>query len=414
MAILPLEMLEFDKEQESDLQSGQLVLTGDVRMRIAYMRIPGGDEVLEVLLLGPITTRYQWSWLLDPAIQGTPIEPGAISPINRIRARYRPVQTTVDGTAHVVIADSNGTLRAVPSSLPSSEPRIVGVLVQLSLTAIMLFLVLLPVRRNLRRLGEATKRLAAGDLSARVGLRGRHEIARLGQLFDRMADELSSLMRNKEELLRAVAHELRIPISRVFYATDLVRSSADPDERAELLYDIDSAMRELKELTEELLTYARLDATHELQSERLLARDVVDTVLATRPYTRVELIRASQESVWIEADERLLIRALSNLLSNAVRAAHRRVVLTVEQSDADIYLHVDDDGRGVAPEHRERIFWPFIRVEESRGRDLGGSGLGLSIVRRIAERHGGLVTVGDSELGGARFTLALPATRRLS
>ena len=104
-----------------------------------------------------------------------------------------------------------------------------------------------------------------------------------------------------------------------------------------------------------------------------------------------------------------LARAVRNLLDNAARHAEGHVEVSVETRDGEVVLTVDDDGPGVPPEERTRIFDRFTRLDEGRARDAGGVGLGLPMVRAIVERHAGTVTVDDAPIGGARFVVTLPA-----
>ena len=105
-------------------------------------------------------------------------------------------------------------------------------------------------------------------------------------------------------------------------------------------------------------------------------------------------------------DGKYLARALANVVRNAVRHARERVSLSVEREGARTVVHVDDDGPGIAPEDRERVFEPFIRAEPGRSRETGGVGLGLAIVRSVAEWHGGAARIGPSPLGGARVSIS--------
>ncbi|MFT6397360.1 MAG: signal transduction histidine kinase, partial [Bradymonadia bacterium] len=119
-------------------------------------------------------------------------------------------------------------------------------------------------------------------------------------------------------------------------------------------------------------------------------------------------VRANLDPMELYANEDLVRRAVGNLLSNAVRHCNSVVSLTITRSDDSIFIVVKDDGAGVPATARERIFEPFAQLDESRQRDAGGAGLGLAIVRRIAEAHGGSVRVGEAKAGGARFVLELP------
>jgi signal transduction histidine kinase len=111
----------------------------------------------------------------------------------------------------------------------------------------------------------------------------------------------------------------------------------------------------------------------------------------------------------VEGDPQALQRALDNLLANARRHARQRVQVSAEEVDGAVVVTVDDDGEGVAPADRERVFQRWLRLDDARDRDHGGAGLGLAIARSVARSHGGDVTLMDSPLGGARAVLRLPA-----
>jgi signal transduction histidine kinase len=114
----------------------------------------------------------------------------------------------------------------------------------------------------------------------------------------------------------------------------------------------------------------------------------------------------------VRGDRALLARVVRNLVENARRHTRTRVAVSVVTVGQDVVLTVDDDGPGVSPADRERIFERFVRLDDGRRRRDGGTGLGLSIVKRVVEQHGGVVRVADAPLGGARFTVILPAADR--
>jgi signal transduction histidine kinase len=116
------------------------------------------------------------------------------------------------------------------------------------------------------------------------------------------------------------------------------------------------------------------------------------------------------EAVQVRGNAVLLAQAVRNLLSNAVRHGVSRVDVSLVDDAARVRLVVEDDGNGIPPDQREKIFERFVRLDEARNRDQGGSGLGLAIVRKVVSVADGEVTVDESELGGARFTLSLAAT----
>ncbi|MEM9864356.1 MAG: ATP-binding protein, partial [Myxococcota bacterium] len=177
---------------------------------------------------------------------------------------------------------------------------------------------------------------------------------------------------------------------------------------------IDGDLEEVDELVEELLMYARFGSDRPLQ--KMDAVDLWDVAHGTlRKLKRMpENINVTVEgdAPTVYGDRRTVQRVFDNLLGNAVRHANGHVRLQLGAREMDgcnfALIRVLDDGEGVAEDQRERIFEPFARVEESRSRRYGGAGLGLAIVRRILERHGGTVSVDDAPGGGACFDVLWP------
>lgn len=268
-----------------------------------------------------------------------------------------------------------------------------------------------PLGRQLAALAASAQRLGRGELGARCEVRMGGAAGELVRVFNEMASSLQTLVINKQELLRAVSHELRTPLSRLRFALATLEDETDAESRAELLRRLDGDVESLNTLVSELLTCERLRDAGALSPETLGARALLaetrEAVGALRPGTRITV--GAGEEVTLEADRRLLRRALQNLASNAVRYGNGEVVLGVEQVADEVHFTVDDDGAGVPEADRERIFQPFVRLEQAHRRDVGGVGLGLALVDQIATRHDGRVTVGVGPLGGARFTLAVPS-----
>jgi signal transduction histidine kinase len=169
---------------------------------------------------------------------------------------------------------------------------------------------------------------------------------------------------------------------------------------------------DLEELVSELLVLANLREAPPYAPKSVPAGQLVDEVLRRAN----EEMRATGRAIAIEAprnlpdsltcDSKYLSRALVNILRNAVRYARSKVAVTVERAGSRTVISVDDDGPGVPPHERHRLFEPFARMEGSRGRDSGGVGLGLAIVKSVAEWHGGEARISDSPLGGARVSIS--------
>ncbi|MGL5286235.1 two-component system, OmpR family, sensor histidine kinase RstB [Aeromonas sp. RU39B] len=285
----------------------------------------------------------------------------------------------------------------------------VGLLLLLGLSlALPILLWLRPHWRGLLMLEQTARKLGAGDLTARSRLPAGSTLERTGRTLDQMADQLEALINGKKQLTDAIAHELRTPLVRLRYRLAMLEPAPEEQEMKALERDLGS----LDRLIDEMLTYARLERPEmPLNPVDLELGAWVHLYLADwqtlAPEKTLQLEVRSDPIPW-HGDERLLARAVENLVSNALRHANHQVTLTLERQHDVCLIRVQDDGPGIAPEHAARVFEPFVRLDESRDRRTGGTGLGLAIVRSIARHHGGDVVLLESE-SGAHFCIRLPA-----
>jgi signal transduction histidine kinase len=265
-----------------------------------------------------------------------------------------------------------------------------------------------PVARRLTRrlaaLQQGVEAFGGGALHQRVDQSGHDEVAALGASFNRAADRIEALLRSQKSLLANASHELRSPLARLKMALAMVDDAA-PAQRAALQREIADNIGELDALVEEVLLASRLDGTSGLER-----RDEVDLLaLATEEAARVQALVHAQGDVGrsVSGDERLLRRAIRNLLENARRYGGGEIELTLARAPGGIELRVCDRGPGIPEDCRERIFEPFFRLP-GHAETAGGVGLGLSLVRQIATQHGGSVRCDGRTGGGSCFTLKLP------
>jgi signal transduction histidine kinase len=287
-----------------------------------------------------------------------------------------------------------------------------GLVVGLVLLFVAIALGAFPVVRRLTRRLEALKqgveRFGAGALNQRVDDNGRDEVAAVASSFNRAAERIELLVRSHQSLLANASHELRSPLARLKMAVTML-DNASPERRAALQAEIETNIRELDALVEEVLLASRLDAR-----EAPLARDAVDLVaLAAEEAARVRAeLDAGVATVSVSGEERLLRRALRNLLENARRyGGDGEVSVQLAALAGGAEIRVCDRGPGVPAAMRERIFEPFFRLPGHAERE-GGVGLGLALVRQIAERHGGSVRceVRADGASGSCFVFSLPAS----
>ena len=268
-----------------------------------------------------------------------------------------------------------------------------------------------PVVRRLTRRLESLKlgveRFGAGALGQRVDASGRDEVAAVATSFNLAAQRIEALVRSHQSLLANASHELRSPLARLKMALSLLEDTPEAAPRERLRNEIRTNIGELDALVEEVLLASRLDAQ---QADTAIAP--VDLIgIAAEEAARVGAeLQASEATLVVPGDERLLRRALRNLLENARRYGGGEITLQAERAKTHAELRVCDRGPGVPEALRERIFEPFFRLPGHAERE-GGVGLGLALVKQIAERHNGRVfcVARDARQGGGScFVLELP------
>ncbi|MFJ6390199.1 sensor histidine kinase [Streptomyces sp. NPDC091972] len=242
---------------------------------------------------------------------------------------------------------------------------------------------------------------ASEDLARRVPVPDTHdEVARLARTTNETLAALETSVERQRRFVADASHELRSPIASL--RTQLEVAAAHPE-----LLDLDGAVEDtvrLQRLAADLLLLARLDAGERVTDARIELGALVRERAAGRAGVTVRA-----DAVEVTGSRGQLERVLDNLLDNARRHARSEVAVTVRRDgDRRAVVEVADDGDGVPPEDRERIFERFVRLDEARARDDGGAGLGLAIARDVAARHGGTLTVRDAPAGGALFELRLP------
>lgn len=266
--------------------------------------------------------------------------------------------------------------------------------------------------RDLEILRGHADRIGAGDLHARAQVSPRSQIRVIVEHSNRMAARVADLVQGQRDLTHAVSHELRTPVARLAFGLDLVEQASD-ERRTALLHGMRNDLAELNRLVSELLAYERLEHRGEdchwprVDALPWLQQSLADP-LRQAAATGIGLALRRCEPACLHIDARLMQLALSNLVCNALRHARSQVQVSLLQIDATCCLRVDDDGEGIAEADRVRVLQPFTRLDDSRSRDTGGFGLGLAIVRRIAERHGGQALVSRASLGGARLEIRWP------
>jgi two-component system, OmpR family, sensor histidine kinase RstB len=305
---------------------------------------------------------------------------------------------TFDGPAvSIPLPDGRRLVARLP---PRQRPRPLVLAAFLGAIALVVALGARPVVRRLtgrlERLQRGVESLGAGDLTARVKVEGRDEVARLAQSFNQAAARIESLVNAHKMLLANASHELRTPLARIRLGLELL--AAHPERKGELERDI----AELDQLVDEILLLSRLDATEQLE----VREDIDLAALAAEECARYDDCGLEAKPVTVRGDPTLLRRMIRNLIDNAKLHGKPPIEVMVAREDDRAVLSVLDHGPVIVEEARERLFSTFYRIPGRCG--AKGTGLGLALVRQIARRHGGDVAYNPER--GNSFTVTLPAS----
>lgn len=266
----------------------------------------------------------------------------------------------------------------------------------------------------IRRITDAAKALKEGDYSARTGMHGSDEIARLGHTFDLMAESVEQNRKLERRLVTDVAHELRTPLMAIQSTVEaMIDGVFEPD--AERLETLNSEVRRLSRLVDALLKLSRLESrTKPIERKKVDLTELLSTVVSThQAYINEEGLSLEFQydpHVFVYGDADLLRQATANLISNAVRYTPEGGTITVIARKGDLMgqIIVRDTGIGLTPEEAKMVFQRFWRADPGRARATGGLGIGLSVVKEIVDQHNGWVRVEGRPNEGACFTIYIP------
>ncbi|MFC7441811.1 sensor histidine kinase [Laceyella putida] len=269
---------------------------------------------------------------------------------------------------------------------------------------------------NMRKTAE---QLAKGNYQTRVAVTGQDELASLGKQMNRLAESLSYYQSSRREFLSHVAHELRTPLTYVKgYAALLARTAKDEEEK-NLTHIIFEQSNRLERIVDDLVTLSRLDEGQiKLHPEKtelgLLLNKIVEEMKPRAKELDIELNLHVKESIDIFVDIHRFHQIIMNLIDNALRYSKKGTIVTIStfKDRKHATIQVKDQGIGMTPEQLDRIWERFYRVEKSRSRQYGGSGLGLSIVKHLVELHHGTIDVHSVPEKGTTFIIKFPITKK--
>lgn len=346
----------------------------------------------------------------DWAVLGEPVRSRLVTD-EGAEIEYQAVPFLVDGApTGVFVVAIDREVEGADTDAASIAAALVGLLM-LVVGSLLAFRLADRMLAPVRTVRDTAQAISESDLSQRIPLTGYDEISDLAATFNEMLDRLEAAFAAQRRFIDDAGHELRTPITIIRGHLDTLGD--DAEDRARTLELLDGELDRVRRMVDDLITLARSERPDFLRAGPVdlgdLTRSVVDKArgLGDRDWT---LEAAADEPIW--ADEQRLTQAVLQLAENAVRhtATGGRIGIGSAIADGNVRLWVTDDGAGVPPAERERIFERFFRGRDSRRRSEG-SGLGLSIVAAIADAHGGRATLDPPSGDGSTFGIIFPLRR---
>jgi two-component system sensor histidine kinase BaeS len=262
-------------------------------------------------------------------------------------------------------------------------------------------------------IASAAELTARGDFSQRLDERLRdRDAAALTRILNLLIERVDRVLTAQRQLVADTSHELRTPLTTIGGNLEFLAGNLPEADRAEVLADTRQEVRRLGRLVDDLLILAEIGERVSPERAPVRLDLVVDAVVARLSVADAARVEVDHEPVVVAGDEERLGQVVGNLLHNALRYASNRpgaVRVILEREGAHARLTVEDDGPGLPQDALERVFDRFSRLDKGRSRAHGGFGLGLAIVRHVAEAHGGRAYASNRSGGGARFSVVVPA-----
>lgn len=279
----------------------------------------------------------------------------------------------------------------------------------------LLYWLALTIGAPINKLQQAANAVALGNFKIQPELenRGVVELRQVGQSFNKMTQALDELISSQRELLSSISHELRTPLTRLKLSLALLRHRVGDNKE---MQRIELESQRIEKMIEDLLQISRQQLDIYLIRETFtlpeLWKEIIEDVEFEAEQMNIQFTFkqsiSSPERYYLNGNHGQLASAIENILRNALKYTKSAISVHTKLSNSQLVINVDDNGSGLDPSEYEKIFQPFYRVDETRTRETGGIGLGLSIVSSVAQHHGGKVWASKSKLGGLRITFTLP------
>jgi two-component system sensor histidine kinase CpxA len=266
---------------------------------------------------------------------------------------------------------------------------------------------------SLRTMRDAAEQMAAGDFEARVPLEGRDELGHLAESLNHLATRLQDFVTGQKRFLGDIAHELCSPVARMEWSLGVLEQKAGTELKDEV-QDVREEVAQMSRLIEELLCFTKAGLQTELNPQQLFLAEIINQAAHQENIPAKLLHSQVPQTLTVHADAHLLQRAIANVLRNALRysGGELPISLEVQMCAPNVQLRICDEGPGVPEAILHRLCEPFFRPETARTRETGGTGLGLTIVKRSVEACGGSVSIRNRTPRGLCVEFILPTGNR--
>jgi signal transduction histidine kinase len=255
------------------------------------------------------------------------------------------------------------------------------------------------ITRPLKKLTEVAERVGRGESITPMSEEGPIDIRQTVRAFNRMYERLQRFVQDRTRMLAAISHDLRSPITSLRLQVEIMK---DQEARGKMV----ETLEDMQRMTEATLAFARDEASTEVSRSVDLSA-LIDSLCQDLTDMGMEVKFESAKKTPYTCRPISLKRAIRNLIENAVSYGGR-VGVKLRQDDTEFQIVIHDDGPGIPEEDFERVFQPFVRLEESRNKKTGGIGLGMAIARSIVRKHGGDISLANTQGSGLTVTIHLP------
>ena len=300
-----------------------------------------------------------------------------------------------------------------PDFFPLSQTQILRIFAVILTAGILCYALALYLTAPISKLRQAARDFAGGDLHTRLDIKRRDELGELAREFDRMAEQIETLVTSEKRLTQDISHELRSPLARLNVALELARVKSNPESQ-NLIERIATESNRLNEMISRLLVLSKLETgsenfeKHELNLTKIFEQVAADADFEAQGNRKsVQITR--KDEVRVFGNETLVRSAIENVLRNAVRYTKDETTVDVKliKNGKTATVSIKDYGAGVPEEDLEKLFRPFYRVSAARDRKTGGIGLGLAIAERAVHAHSGSIKA-ENTADGLAVEIVLP------